>query len=231
MLGSGASATRASPAHFDFLMRSDTRLAETLTLFSTLPTLCRTFVATSAMPACREATSSCLCTRSSSCFGLPPLGDVLDDDDRAEQSPVGTDQPPPAGKYRSRRAIGSDDDQLHVAHLFAGECPRQRPLIAWHRRPAVRQKHLRGDRVGSAALASSVVAPGRPNSFTARGCGSVTRPVVSQASSASGNSAITAASSVWFCISAAAISLRAEMSRTNSTAHSAAARRRGPARW
>ena len=40
------------------------RLAETLTLLRTLPTLCNTLVATSAMPACREASISAFCTPS-----------------------------------------------------------------------------------------------------------------------------------------------------------------------
>ena len=65
MLGEQAGDPRQSGG-LDFLMRSQTRLAETLTLLRTLPTLCSTLVATSAMPAWREATSSCLCTRSSS---------------------------------------------------------------------------------------------------------------------------------------------------------------------
>ena len=38
---------------------------ETLTLLRTFPTLCRTLVATSAMPACREASINCLCSFSS----------------------------------------------------------------------------------------------------------------------------------------------------------------------
>src|SRR5207237_10136455 len=42
-----------------------TRFAETLTLFSTLPTLCSTLVATSAMPACLEASRNCCCRTSS----------------------------------------------------------------------------------------------------------------------------------------------------------------------
>jgi hypothetical protein len=40
------------------------RVVETFTLLSTLPTLCRTFVAISAMPARREASMSCRCFRS-----------------------------------------------------------------------------------------------------------------------------------------------------------------------
>ena len=40
------------------------RLADTFTLLRTLPTLCSTLVATSAMPACREASISAFCTLS-----------------------------------------------------------------------------------------------------------------------------------------------------------------------
>ena len=54
------------PGLWTVLTRSVTRLAEILTLFKMLPTLCSTLVATSAMPAWREAIMSCLCTRSSS---------------------------------------------------------------------------------------------------------------------------------------------------------------------
>ena len=57
---------RETPGALDCLTRSATRLAEMLTLFRMLPTLCSTLVATSAMPAWREAVISCLCTRSSS---------------------------------------------------------------------------------------------------------------------------------------------------------------------
>src|SRR5207244_10973773 len=59
--------TRPSPAARERFRLSPTRFAETLTLLSTLPTLCRTLVATSAMPACLEASRSCCCRMSSRC--------------------------------------------------------------------------------------------------------------------------------------------------------------------
>src|ERR1035441_9929741 len=59
-------ATRHTPGALDCLTRAATRLSEILTLFRILPTLCRTLVAISAIPAWRDAVISCLWTRSSS---------------------------------------------------------------------------------------------------------------------------------------------------------------------
>src|SRR5439155_26515795 len=59
-----SAATRESVAPLDLLRWSATRVEETLTLLSTLPTLWSTLVATSAIPAWRDATSSSLCVLS-----------------------------------------------------------------------------------------------------------------------------------------------------------------------
>jgi hypothetical protein len=62
-----SAATLPSPAALGFLTLSVTSVAEMLTLFSTLPMLCSTLVAISAMPAWREASRNCCCsTRSRS---------------------------------------------------------------------------------------------------------------------------------------------------------------------
>ena len=50
---------------FESRIFSEIKELETLTLFSTLPTLWRTLVATSDIPAWRETSKSCLCASSS----------------------------------------------------------------------------------------------------------------------------------------------------------------------
>ena len=59
-------ASLVTPATFESRSCSEIKAAETLTLLSTLPTLCSTPVATSAMPASREMSTSRRCVRSSS---------------------------------------------------------------------------------------------------------------------------------------------------------------------
>ncbi len=57
-----SAAALARFATFDLWTLSATRELEMFTLLSTLPTLCNTLVATSAMPASRELSTSCRCT-------------------------------------------------------------------------------------------------------------------------------------------------------------------------
>ena len=60
---------RTSSVTFDWRMRSDASVAETLMLLRTLPTLWSTPVAISAIPARRAEASNCWWAVSSSCFG------------------------------------------------------------------------------------------------------------------------------------------------------------------
>ena len=102
------------------------------------------------MPACREATSSCLCTRSSSCFGEPPFGDVFDHCESTEWLAGVADQALRARQYDAALTVRPDDDEFGVTHLVAEQGSRQRTILARYRRRAIRQIDLGGEGVGVA---------------------------------------------------------------------------------
>ena len=116
------------PRALDCLTRSATRFADMLTLFRMLPTLCRTLVATSAMPASRDAVISSLCTRSSSISWRLAFRGVLDHGDGAERLAVRAGQPAGARQRRARRASLRHDDEFEIADGLAAQSASQREI-------------------------------------------------------------------------------------------------------